>query len=328
MRDLPSLRVAVGRYPHTEALHTGEVVPAGVDLDLVAVDPIIAAFRSMVRDLAYDVCELAPTTYLVAREAGVPIVALPVFLLRRFHHADVLCRTGSGIEEPADLAGRSVGVRAWSVTTGVWVRGLLAREHGLDHRTVEWFVDDDEHVASFRLPGNVHRLPPGDSLAQAFADGRIDAALGGRAGIGRSGAPRAGWSAGPAVADHHALFGDGEVADEHSYATSGIYPLHGLVCVRAELLHDRPWLAGALCAAFTGAKQRFLDTLPAPDRDGAGLTGEAARYQRLRARVGPDPLPYGLEPNRPTLTALVDFALEQELITRRPELDELFAPVR
>ncbi|MFT4084989.1 MAG: hypothetical protein QM638_20595 [Nocardioides sp.] len=321
------LRAALGRYPHTEPLRRGAVTPVGVRLEMVEVSPIIAAFRAMVRDLAYDVCELAPTTYLAAREAGVPIVALPVFLMRRFHHDDVRCRGGSGIAVPADLAGRRVGVRAYSVTTGVWVRGLLAREHAVDHRAIDWVVDDDEHVASLRLPPNVHRLESGDSLAAAFADGRIDAAFGGRAGIGRTGAPRAGWHAAAPAAESYRLFPDAEARDRRSFAATGIYPLHGLVCVRAALLEQHPWLAGSLTAAFTRAKQALSDVLPAGHVTEDVFAADAAHYRGMQEIVGADPLPYGLEANRTTVAALADFAYDQGVVAERPEAADLFAPI-
>lgn len=311
----PQVRVALGRYPHTEPIHAGTVGLEGFELDLVPVDPIIAAFRRMVRELAYDVCELAPTTYLIAREAGVPITALPVFLMRRFHHADVLCRAGTGIREPADLEGRRVGVRAYSVTTGVWVRGLLAEHYDVDHRAISWRVDDDEHVATLRLPDNVTRLGEGDSLASAFGEARIDAAFGGRAGIGRVGGPAAGWTTSAPEADHYPLFADAADRDRAVFAATGVYPLHGLVCVRTAALQAHPDLAAGLWDMLVASKAASVA--------GSGLD---AGYAALSRFVGPDPLPWGLEGNRVTLEALQRYALDQGLITTALPLDELFLP--
>ena len=141
------LRTAIATYGHTAALKAGSE-PDGVVWDHVEVSPIIAAFRRMVRDLEFDVCELAPTTYLMAREAGVPITAIPVFLMRKFHHGDVVCRTDAGIEKPLDLVGRRVGVRAYSVTTGVWGRGILSHEYDVPLDEITWVVDDEDHVTT------------------------------------------------------------------------------------------------------------------------------------------------------------------------------------
>ena len=136
------LKVALRTYPYTEALKTGAVSVPGVALDFEEVKPHIAAFRRMVRDLAFDVCEIAPTTYMIARAYGVPIIALPVFFVRRFHHAGFVVRPESGIAGPKDLEGRNFGVRAYSVTTGVWKRGLLQNDYGVDIDKVTWWVDD------------------------------------------------------------------------------------------------------------------------------------------------------------------------------------------
>src|SRR5882757_8935822 len=123
--------VAVGSHEHTRPLTSGEIIVPGHFLEFVDVSPIIAAFRLMVRRLEFDVCELAPTTYLAAREAGVEITALPVFLGREFHFTNIVCGAGSGIDKPSDLHGRRVGVRAYTVSTGVWARSLLRTEYGV-----------------------------------------------------------------------------------------------------------------------------------------------------------------------------------------------------
>jgi 4,5-dihydroxyphthalate decarboxylase len=308
-----SLRTAIDRYGHTAALWTGEVRPRDLDLDLIEVRPIIAAFRRMIRDLEFDVCELAPTTYVIAREAGLPITAIPVFLTRRFHHGDIICREGSGIRAPKDLERRRVGVRAYSVTTGVWVRGLLSRYYGVDTGSITWMVDDDEHVASLALPGNVVRVQAGDSIAGLFARGEIDAALGGRAGIGRAGSPAVGWDrAATSMAGNYPLFPDADEEQWRLYELTGIYPLHALVCVKQEVIRRHPAAARSLAAAFESAKDLFLR------RRGP---------VHHREIVGPDPLPYGIEANEVSLRALIDFAYEQGLIRRRPAPAELFEPI-
>jgi 4,5-dihydroxyphthalate decarboxylase len=185
------LTIAVGTYGHTETIKNREVRPEGIALEFVNVQPMIAAYRRMVRNLEFDVCELAPTTYLIAREAGVPFMALPVFLSRTFHHSDWVCRHGSGIRFPKDLEGRRVGVRAYSVSTGVWARGVLQHEFDVDIERVNWVVDDEEHVTRLELPPNVTHVAEGPSLISMFRSGELDAAVKGAAGIGRAGAAEA-----------------------------------------------------------------------------------------------------------------------------------------
>jgi 4,5-dihydroxyphthalate decarboxylase len=158
-------------YGHTAALLDRTISIAGIAPDFAETGDMIWAFRRMVRDLAYDVCEMAPTTYFAARSLGAPYIALPVFVMRRFHHGGIVCRKDANVRAPADLEGKRVGVRAYSVTTGVWTRGILADEYGVDLAKVTWVVADDDHVASVSLPPNVIRAPAGRSLAAMIAAG-------------------------------------------------------------------------------------------------------------------------------------------------------------
>jgi 4,5-dihydroxyphthalate decarboxylase len=317
------LKIAISTYGHTAALKDGSVVIEGVAPDFVEVKPIIAAFRRMVRDVEFDVCELASTTYFIARACGAPFKALPVFLLRRFHHGGIVCREDGGIKTPKDLEGKKVGVRAYSVTTGVWTRGVLVNEYGLDSSKVTWVVDDEEHVTQLRLPSNVVHAPPGRSLASMMASGEIQAGFTARAGIGREGPPQAGWEEGgktPAADAYRDLLEDTPRLEAEWFRRTGIYPLHGLIVVKDKLLADHPWLAKSLFTAFTEAKARYLVRL----RSGEANSAEDRRYRDLTAVVGDDPLPYGLKPNLPAIEALINYALQQGLMPRRLAVDELF----
>src|SRR6201988_3404426 len=189
----PRLKIAIATYGHTKAIKSGDVPIKGVDPDFVEVVPIIQAFRRMGRDVEFDVCEMAPTTYMIARALGAPYIALPIFVMRRFHHGGFVVRPDSGIAVPKDLEDRRVGVRAYSVTTGVWTRGIFTNEYGMDSSKVTWVVDDEEHVTALKLPPNVIHAPPGQSLQSMMASGEIEAGFTGPAGVGRSGPPIANW---------------------------------------------------------------------------------------------------------------------------------------
>src|SRR5262245_36282136 len=234
------LTIAVAEYPHTSAVRNGSIAIEGVDAEFVTVEPQIAAFRRMVRQVEFDVCELAPTTYIIARAYGAPFVALPIFVMRRFHHAGLLVRPDAGIKSPKDLEGRRVGVRAYSVTTGVWTRSVLIEEFGLDSSKVTWVVDDEEHVAALRLPPNVVHAPPGRSLAGMMAEGELAAGFDGNAGVGRSGSPTAGWRT--VKADYPDLFPNAAELEADWYARTGIYPMHGTVVVKDRVLAEHPWV--------------------------------------------------------------------------------------
>ena len=173
-----SLKMATGDYGHTRPLKDGTVTSEWVEFEHVEVPNIINAFRRMIRDLEFDVSEMALSTYLCARAHGIPITALPVFLVRALHHGSIVYNVKSGIRTPADLHGRRVGVRAYTVTTGVWNRGILQSEYGVNLDEVTWVINSDEHVAEYQAPPNVESAPFDRSLADLLRDGEIDAAIG------------------------------------------------------------------------------------------------------------------------------------------------------
>lgn len=312
------LKMAIAEHPHTSAIRDGSIEIEGVEAEIVTVKPQIGAFRRMVRDVEFDVCELAPTTYIIARAYGAPFVALPIFVVRRFHHSGMLVRPELGIKTPKDLEGKRVGVRAYSVTTGVWIRQVFIDEYGLDNSKVTWVVDDEEHVTQLKLPPNVIHAPDGTSLAEMIAKGELDAGVEAAAGIGRTGAPTGGWQ--EVEANYPDLMPGAEAAEAEYFARTGVYPMHGTIVVKDAILAEHPWIARSLNHAFTRAKDEWLAKLNSGEATGAG----ADKYRALQKIVGPDPLPYGIEANRPTIEALEKTAFEQGLTPRRMSMDELF----
>lgn len=312
------LKIAIADHPHTLAIKSGEIPIEGVDVEFVTVKPQIGAFRRMVRDIEFDVCEIAPTTYIIARAYGKPFIALPIFVVRRFHHSGMLVRPDAGIKTPKDLEGKRVGVRAYSVTTGVWIRQVFIDEYGLDNSKVTWVVDDEEHVTELALPSNVIHAPNGRSLADMIATGDLDAGVEAAAGIGRTGAPTGGWQ--EVEANYPDLMPDAEAAEADYFARTGVYPMHGTIVVKDSVLEAHPWVAKSLNDAFTRAKEEWLAKLDSGEATGAG----ADKYRALQKIVGPDPLPYGIEENRATIEALEKTAFDQGLTPRRMSMDELF----
>jgi len=316
--DPVHLTVAIADHPHTSAVRSGSIPIAGVDPEFITVKPQIAAFRRMVRQVEFDVCELAPTTYIIARAYGAPFVALPVFVQRRFHHSGLLVRPDAGIGTPKDLEGRRVGVRAYSVTTGVWTRSIFIDEFGLDSSKVTWVVDDEEHVTQLKLPANVVHAPEGRSLAEMMASGELAAGFEGNAGVGRAGSPTGAWQT--VDAHYPDLFPNAEELEAEWYERTRIYPMHGTIVVKDAVLKAHPWVAASLFEAFAGAKDQWLAKLDV----GTPENASDKRYAALRRIVGHDPLPYGMEPNLATIAALEDAAFKQRLTPRRMRLDELF----
>jgi 4,5-dihydroxyphthalate decarboxylase len=298
MKVLPLLKTVTRTQGNNAALKDGRVVPHGFPLEFEEVDPLIRAFRRMVRELEFDVCEMAFTTYLCAREHGKRFTALPIFLVRGFHHGAILCNTNV-VGEPKELEGKQVGVnRGYTVTTGVWARGILAEEHGVDLDRVTWVLSGDEHVAEYEPPANVVPLEKGKEIADLLATGELAAAIG-------------------VEVDHPDVAPLIPAADEAGFAAlqrSGHYPINHLVVVKDELLEAHPGLAGAVFAAFEQAKDLYLER------------GELEPvHERVREITGADPLPYGVEPNRATIEQLIDHAVAQRILRRRPAVDSLFA---
>lgn len=318
MSDKVHLKIAVAEHPHTSKIRSGEIAIEGVDAEIVTVKPQIGAFRRMVRDLEFDVCEIAPTTYIIARAYGKKFKALPIFVVRRFHHAGLLVRPDAGITKPKDLEGKNVGVRAYSVTTGVWTRQVLIDEFGVDNSRINWFVDDEEHVQELQLPANVRHVSAGDSLADMMARGDLVAGFGAAAGIGRTGAPTGGWQ--EVEADYPDLFANAEELEREYFQRTGIYPMHGTIVVKDSVLEEHPWVAKSLFDAFTRAKEDYLTDL----HSGAAVGATADKHRAIMSIVGTDPLPYGVEENRPTIEALEKTAFDQGLTPRRMSMDELF----
>lgn len=299
------LKAALATYPHTRALKEGAAGDLGLDFDLVEVSPIIAAFRRMIRTMEFDVSEMALSTYLCARAYGKLITAIPVFPLRSFQHESILYNTRSGINGPSDLAGRRVGVRAYTVTGGVWVRGILHDAYGLDSSRVTWVVADEEHVTEYPFPGNVEQHI-GEDLAKMLVAGEIDAAI----GVGRVDSP-----------DVRPLIPDGRNAAIAWAKATGIYPINHTVVVKNALLDANPRLAEDLFAAFKRSKQVYLDRLAS-----GNATPEDQAHAGLKDVLGRDPIAYGIAPNRATLEAMIRYDVEQQVIPASVSVENLFAP--
>ena len=290
---LLTLRTAIASYPHAVPLKDGTVTSDRLRLDFEEVENITRAFRRMVRTMDFDVCEIALTTLAQAVFYGKALTALPVVLMRGFHHASLICPAGSPLRGPADLAGKRVGVRAFSQTTGIWVRGILLDEYGVDHRGITWVTAEDAHVQEYPDPPNVTRIAPGQSLPEMLRTGEIDA------GVALTGL---------AAGTTRPVIPDAEAAAAAWFRKTGCYPVNHVVCVRTALLEDHPWLGAELMRMFTAAKSAAR-TPPAE-----------ARY----AAVVGDPLPYGLAANRIGIDTCLRYAREQGLVGRDYKAEELF----
>jgi 4,5-dihydroxyphthalate decarboxylase len=306
MADLKP-RTVIRTQGNNQALKDGSVKPRTFAFDFVEVDPLIAAFRRMVRGLEFDICEMAITTYICAKAHGKRMTAVPIFLVRAFHHGAILVNTRTGIRTPKDLEGRRVGVnRGYTVTTGVWARSILQEEHGVDLSKITWVLSGDEHVAEYRAPDNVVPIEKGKNMADMLASGELAAAIGVEANS-------------PDVAP---LIPNALAAGLAALRRNGHYPINHTVVVRDDLLAAHAGLAADVFDAFAEAKRRYLDRLRAGKIEKPTDVDEV--HRRVMEITG-DPLPYGIAPNRRVIDELIGHARTQGIITKPMTADELFA---
>jgi 4,5-dihydroxyphthalate decarboxylase len=307
MADL-HLRTVTRTQGNNRALKDGTVTPEGATFDFEEIPVLVQGFRRMVRTLEFDVCEMALTTYLVARSHGVRFTAIPAFLVRGFHHGAITVDTRHGITQPKDLEGTKVGVnRGYTVTTGVWARSILADEHGVDLDSITWVLSGDEHVEAYRPPANVVPAPSGRTLDEMLASGELAAVVG--VDIDSP--------------DARPLLGDPSAAARTALVDRGLWPINHLVVVRDELLEQHPDLGRRVFDAFAESKRRYVQQLT------AGTLPELTATDRMHRTVmeltgWDDPLPYGIEPNRKVLEELLRSAVDQHILDRAPRLEDVF----
>jgi len=303
--DRPRLKTALVTRGHTRALKDGTVTPRTVDFEFEEVPQIIQAFRRMVRGLEFDISEMAITTYLCARAHGKALTAIPVFPMRAFHHGAILHNTKAGIRGPRDLEGKRVGVnRGYTVTTGLWARSILQHQYGVDLNRVTWLLSGDEHVAEYRPPSNVIPIDKDKKMEDMLVSGEIPAAIGVQVDS----------------PDVKPLIANPREAGFAALRERGLYPINHTIVVRNDVLAAHPGLAADLFRAFAEAKQPYVAQLAAGEIQNA----DDEFFKRVMDVTG-DPLPYGIEPNRQMLEAVVHHAVEQGIIPRPIPIEELFA---
>jgi 4,5-dihydroxyphthalate decarboxylase len=302
------VRTVTRTQGNNQALKDGTVKPKTCVLDFVEVDPLIDAFRRMVRGNEFDVCEMAITTYICAKAYGKPFTAIPVFLVRAFHHGAIVSNARAGIRSPKDLEGKKVGVnRGYTVTTGVWARGVLQEEYGVDLDRITWVLSGDEHVAEYKAPANVVPIEKGRKMAEMLISGELAAAIG-------------------IEVDHpdvKPLIPNAPEAGLSALRSRGHYPINHLIVIKDDLLAAHPDLAADIFNAFSEAKRRYVARLKSDAIENPTAIDKV--HKRVMEITG-DPLPYGIAPNRKVLDELIQHARTQGIITNAVKADELFAP--
>jgi 4,5-dihydroxyphthalate decarboxylase len=315
MSNLSGVSIAVGDYDITRPIIDGVVVPDGLDPVVLTMSSPERHWRAL-RGHEFDIVELSLGSYVAHRASGLAeFTAIPVFPHRRFRHGYILIHAGSRIGKPTDFAGRSIGIRSWEVTAGIWLRGMMA-DDGLDLADVRWVAQDPEDV-SIQLPDGirVERVPAGSTVTGLCATGELD-------GLIYPELPR---NLDAADSGVRRLFPDPKTAEIDYFRRTGIFPIMHVVVIRSELLRRHPWIARSIRVAFEQSKQLAYERLRDPRT--VSLAWLRSLQDEQAAVLGPDPWRYGMnDANRQNLATFLGYCARQGVAQRKIALDDLFYP--
>jgi 4,5-dihydroxyphthalate decarboxylase len=283
-----TLNVCLGTYPHTRPLKNGEIKSDAVTLRFTEVEPINKAFFMMAREQKFDVSEMAIVTYLQAKAYGKPLTLLPATMMGRFQQGAMMYDSQRGTLRPQDLTGRRVGVRSFAQTTGVWLRGILWKDYGLDPGRIRWVTFEDAHVAEFRDPLGVERAAAGKDMTRMVLEGELDAAIFG--------------GALPTDPRLKSVIPDPEAAGQEWHERHGVVPINHMVAIKEGLSKSNPGVVRELFRMLLDGKKA------------AGLPRASAL----------DFVPFGLEAVKPALELMNNYALEMKIVPRRVSFEEIF----
>jgi 4,5-dihydroxyphthalate decarboxylase len=320
-----ALTFACCRYDRMEAIREGAVAIEGIDLNCITLRSGREVFDRMVGGREFDVAELSASEFISLMGRGdCPFVALPVFPSRVFRHGYIFVNTRAGIRAPKDLEGKRIGLPLYTQTAAIWVRGHLTHQFGVDLAAIRWVQGAVEkagthgkpHAPSLLREVDIEQNASGAPLGALLARGEIDALIGSRKPdeLGRH------HDVARLLPDHRAL-------ERELYQTTKIFPIMHLVAIRRELYERQPWIASSLYNAFVESKRRARIRMRYAGSLSAMLPWLIDDVEEIDEVFGGDAFPYGVEANRPTLQALVQYMVEQHFIARAIPLEELFVPI-
>ncbi len=317
-----ALSLACSECDRTQGLRDGSVPVEGVSLTCIGL-PVEEVFHRMVRHAEFDAAELSLSSYVLSLQQGAPFLAVPAFPSRMFRHSGIYVNAGSGIREPADLAGRTVGLAEYQLTANVWIRGILQEHYGVPVASVAY------RTGGLHAPGRTEKLPvslpadirvapigAGQTLAEMLVAGEIDALY-----TPRTPAPFA--QRRPEV---RRLFPDFAQEEGRYFAKTGIFPIMHTVVLRRALYQQHPWLAQALSKAFEAARRQALDGIDETATLKYMLPWLHAEVARTRSLIGDDYWPYGVAQNQHVLETFLRYSFEQGLARSLLAPADLFAP--
>lgn len=291
MAEKMKLFTLLGNYPNAAAIRNGQIKSDLIEFDIADIKVSNTAFKPLVREAKFDVAEIAIVTYLQAKAAGKAYTLIPATVVGRGQHHTIAYNPERGALKASELTGKRVGVRAYTQTTGAWVRGFLADDYGVDPLKAQWVTFEDPHVAEYKDPDFVTRAPAGKELAQMLLDGEIDAAI-----------------VGDKMPDPRLkpLIPDADVVARKWAETHGGVPINHMMVVRESISTSRPDIVKEVYRMLLESRRAAQ---PAADNDLL------------------DPWRFGIEANRKSLEIIIDYSFRQKLIPRKFTVDELFDDV-
>ncbi len=316
------LSFACWDYDRIRPLTDGTVQTKGIDLNWLNT-PVEETFFRMMRHHEFDVAELSLSSYLIACDRGYPqFTALPVFMSRCFRHSGIYINTNSGIKTPSDLRGKRIGLPEYQLTACLWIRGILKDEYNVAPTDVQWFTGGEEtpgriEKVALQLPPEIKIQPIGEhqTLNQMLESGEIDAMI----------APRAPSSFMKGSPNVKRLFEDYPEVEKEYYRKTGIFPIMHVVAIKDEILEENPWVAMNLYQAFVEAKNIVYEGLKQVTALKVTLPWVMNEWERTIKLMGEDYWPYGVDKNRKTLETAIRYSYEQGMISRKLEVEEIFA---
>ena len=311
------LNFGCGLYDRMVPLYSGEVTPEGIDLAFEAIDNPRDVFEKML-DGKLDAAEMSFSDFIRRTSAGESqLVAIPVFPSRVFRHSMICVRNGAGIENPKDLEERRIGVPLYAMTANIWIRGILSQEHGVDFAGCVWVQNDPQMGGVLKAsPVRIEPNTSGRSLTQLLETGEIDAFMGADVPAEMRGNPKI-----------RRLFPDFREAERAFYRRTRIFPIMHVTVIRREFYEQHPFVAASLYDALNRSKERAREKMRYQGTLRYMLPWMIAEIEDLDELFGGDPFVYGIEPNRPTIDALIRYLSEQSMLTSPVSCDALFVPV-
>ena len=309
------LSLSIGDYDVNRGLLDGSVQAEGIDLVVLSL-PAPERHRRMMQDLEFDACELSLSSFLSLKDQDLlPVQAIPAFPLRKMRHSSVFIHVGKGINKPSDLNGKRIGLRSYQVTAGLWARGILQDEYGVDLKSIRWVAGDRDDIP-FDPPDwlQLEQLPPGTDVDRMLVEGELDACI--YPEILPSIARRD-----PRVAR---LWKDAKQEEINYYRRTGLIPIMHCVVVKESLLEEHPWVAINLLKAFRDSKEQHMRRYQHDTLFLSSLCWARDAWEEQEQLMGPDPFPYDFQSARHAIDTACRYAYEQGLTKKRLQPEELF----